>query len=75
MCLREDRDTVTGKITHCTGFDRRDIDWRVEQKLARVLAERDLYWSGVSDGFWIAAALVFVAVIFWPEIKTATGRK
>lgn len=70
MCPR-DCNAATGKIEFC----RRDIDWRVEQKLARVLAERDLYWKGVSDGFWIIAVLLGIAIMFWPEIKTATGRK
>lgn len=73
MCPRND---VTGKVEHCTGFDRRDIDWRVEQKLARILAERDLYWSGMADGIWIGILVVsLTAILFWPEIKTVTGRK
>lgn len=72
MCPRDD---VTGKVEHCTGFDRRDIDWRVEQKLARVLAERDLYWRGVADGFWIVAVFFGLVIMFWPEIKQVTRGK
>lgn len=72
MCPRDD---VTGKVEHCTGFDRRDIDWRVEQKLARVLAERDLYWRGVTDGFWIVAVFVGLVIMFWPEIKQVAKGK
>lgn len=72
MCPRDD---VTGKVEHCTGFDRRDIDWRVEQKLARVLAERDLYWRGVTDGFWIVAVFFGLVIMFWPEIKQVAKGK
>jgi hypothetical protein len=59
---------VTGKI-ELSREDLRDMDWRVEQKLSRLLAERELY----SDGFWQGICFaVFIGAIVWmfaPEIK------
>jgi hypothetical protein len=64
--MKEKRNVETGKT---------DIDWRVEQKLARVIAERDLYINGFIYGFLTALIVaVFVGASlasFWPELKKA----
>lgn len=60
--LKEKHNVETGKT------DRHDIDWRVEQRLAKVLAERDLYIEGFVYGFFIALIVgIALAVSFWPE--------
>jgi len=56
---------VTGKIE----FSREDIDWRVEQKLARVLAERDRYDEGFWHGIYFVLFFVLVGWLLSPEIK------
>lgn len=49
---------------------RQDVDWRVEQRLARVLAERDLYWDGFIHGVWITVLIVAaLAVAVWNQIN------
>ncbi len=61
-------DAVTGNIQ--LSPSREDIDWRVEQKFARLLAERDLYSDGVWHGFFWG--IFFTLALLWvcfPEIK------
>lgn len=49
---------------------REDVDWRVEQRLARVLAERDLYWDGFAHGVWITVLIVAaLAVAVWNQFS------
>lgn len=56
-------DTVTGKVTRLSAPQ--DIDWRVEQQLARVLAERDLFWDGFLTCFYLVViAISFIGVIW-----------
>lgn len=46
-----------------------DIDWRVEQKLARVLAERNLYWKGIFDGVLLGLFCIYLIWTYAPTIK------
>lgn len=56
----------TGKIE----FSREDIEWKVEQKLARLLAERDRFTEGFWTGLLIGVAIVaYLAFTIWPEVK------
>lgn len=62
----KESNAVTGNIT----FSREDIDWRVEQKLSRLLAEKELF----SDGFYAGVSFVlFFLAVLWivlgPEVK------
>jgi hypothetical protein len=60
-------DAVTGNIQ--LSPSREDIDWRVEQKLSRLLAERDLYSDGMIAGIsWTIFMLVLIWIAF-PEIR------
>jgi len=59
---------VTGKIEF-SREDIKDIDWRVEQKLSRLLAERDLYYDGLWQGFWIAVFAMVLLYTYMPELK------
>lgn len=57
-----------GKLTRMES--REDVEWRVEQKLARVLAERDLYWDGFAHGVWITVLIVAaLAVAVWNQVS------
>lgn len=59
-----------GKLTRMES--REDVDWRVEQRLARVLAERDLYWDGFITGMWITVLVVAaILVAVWNQIKVS----
>ena len=54
--------------------DKIDIEWLVEQRVQRTLAQRQDYLSGMYDGVLYAViAVVLVAIILWPEIKKATA--
>jgi len=68
-CDDKEERRETGKIDR---VDRTDVDWRVEQKLARVLAERDTYVDGFIYGF-LTALIVAVVVGFalFPELRKA----
>lgn len=60
MCQHSD--VVTGKIEHCTGFDRKqlqEIDIRVGARLMEREMQRAEYLRGFFDCFYI---LVFVAL-------------
>jgi len=59
---------VIGKIEF-SREDLRDIDWRVEQKLSRLLAERDLYYDGLWQGFWLAICILVLVWAYFPELK------
>ena len=64
--LKEKRNAETEKT------DRHDIDWRVEQRLAKVLAERDLFADGFIYGFLLALFIGGLVVIsVWPELPLA----
>lgn len=65
-CNEKEERRESGKI------DRTDLDWRVEQKLARVLAERDTYVDGFIYGF-LTAMIIAVVVGFsiYPEYRKA----
>ena len=53
-------------------IERTDIDWRVEQKLARVIAERDTYIDGFIYGFLVALVVaVVVGFALFPELRKA----
>lgn len=59
---------IEGKLTRME--TREDVDWRVEQRLARVLAERDLYWDGFLCGVWVTVLIVAaLAVAVWNQIS------
>jgi hypothetical protein len=60
-------DSVTGNIQ--LSPSREDIDWRVEQKLSRLLAEKDLFNDGFYSGFCFAVFLLAVIWLCAPEIK------
>lgn len=61
-------DTVTGKIVQLN--TPQDIDWRAEQYLAKILAERDLYWDGFTHGVIVAVMVVsFFLVAIWREFS------
>ena len=72
-CPRAEVGSVTfGTATEVR--DKIDIEWLVEQRVQRTLAERESYSSGLYDGiFYAIIAVVLVAIIFWPEIKKATA--
>jgi hypothetical protein len=60
MCQRSD--TVTGKIEHCTGFDRKqlqEIDIRVGARLMERELLRSEYIRGILDCFYF---LLFVGL-------------
>ena len=54
---------------------RNEIDMRVGAALAKREVERYQYQRGFYDCLYLLMLAVGVAIIFWPEIKQATGRK
>lgn len=60
----------TGKIEFTPSRDSADIEWAVEQRLSKLLAERDLYVDGFLYGFATAAFVAFIiGAYLWQRVE------
>lgn len=75
MCQRNITVTETGKVEHCTGFDRKqlqEIDIRVGARLLEREMMRAEYVRGLTDAiYWLAifAVLTYTAYIYFTADK------